>query len=513
MNILLVDDDLFLLNAMVEEIDWKSLPVERVFSANNGFQAQEILKNHDISLIITDIEMPGMSGLELIRWTQEQQMDCKCIFLSGHASFSYAQEAINLQSSQYLLKPVSNEELYHSAARVIGTIRKKNKEVAADVVLRKQNFWVEYVEKYRQGQLNQNLENRANELYGELTGFFVMLILEPDVDNGAENNNADVTGYRLADMAKEAWCGRDAGCETAIFWHRKQWALIGRTKAEEVERLAELFADALCRENPDAKVFYHEGHGKAMAECMVELDRLSDVALKAITENGAGVNVSRWNLRRDPELEPFYSAWKKELREAEKLGALGLQIAECVERECGEARVTRDVFVRLRMILFRMLFAWLEQQKLQQSMFLDEEEFKEKYERSVDCLTNMKAFITWIFSRMEGYRYSDSPRSSIVRKIKKYVDEHLAEDMSRKEIANLICLSENYVSTIFSEETGESLPGYIARMRMEKAKEYLRNTDWVVSRISVEVGYTNFSYFSKVFKEHVGKTPNEYRRG
>jgi len=85
--------------------------------------------------------------------------------------------------------------------------------------------------------------------------------------------------------------------------------------------------------------------------------------------------------------------------------------------------------------------------------------------------------------------------------------------MSRKEIANLICLSENYVSTIFSEETGESIPGYITRMRMEKAKEYLRNTDWVVSRISVEVGYTNFSYFSKVFKEYTGKTPNEYRKG
>ena len=144
-------------------------------------------------------------------------------------------------------------------------------------------------------------------------------------------------------------------------------------------------------------------------------------------------------------------------------------------------------------------------------MFRDE--FKERYECSVHSLENMKKFIFWMFDRMEGYRYTDTPKSSIVKKIKSYVQEHLTEDMSRKDIANMICLSENYVSTIFSEETGETLPGYIARMRMEKAKEYLRNTDWVVSRISVEVGYTNFSYFSKVFKEHTGKTPNEYRKG
>ena len=513
MNVLIVEDDQFLLNSTVEGIDWEALSVDHVFTANNGFQAKEILGQYEIALIVTDIEMPGMSGLELIRWIQEQQMDCKCILLSAHASFSYAQEAIRLQSSQYLLKPISAEELFAVISRELGNVRKKKAETLTDLARGKQRFWMEYVEKHRQGTEDKELEERGKRLYGEKRDFFVLLLLESETGNRPEPWNGEMKGHRYMDVAKEAWADLTAHAETVMFWCRKQWALVGIAETESIEELADRFAVALEQRGMKESVFYFEEKNISATACFEELDRLSEVALRAVTETILSVNAAEWERRRTPDLETYYSQWKQEIKATDRLEELCGKMLVCVERECRQARVTKDVFVRLRMILSQILFNWLERQKLQQFMFFDEDEFKENYENSVHSLENMQKFISWMFERMKGYSFADSPKSSIVRKIKTYVEEHLGDDMSRKDIADFICLSENYVSTIFSEETGENLPGYIARRRMEKAKEYLRNTDWVVSRISVEVGYTNFSYFSKVFKEHTGRTPNEYRKG
>jgi len=106
MKVLIVDDDELLVRKIVNGLDWGKLGVNSVFTANDTGQAKQILREYSIQLLVTDIEMPGGegSGLGLIQWIREQQMDCKCIIISSHSSFSYAQQAIKLQSCQYLLK-------------------------------------------------------------------------------------------------------------------------------------------------------------------------------------------------------------------------------------------------------------------------------------------------------------------------------------------------------------------------------------------------------------------------
>ena len=99
----------------------------------------------------------------------------------------------------------------------------------------------------------------------------------------------------------------------------------------------------------------------------------------------------------------------------------------------------------------------------------------------------------------------------MVDQLKTYIEQNLGEDLSRPVLAGKVFLSEDYVSKLFMKTTGMSLPNYIAERRIERAKEYLRTSSLPISKIAMEVGYGNFSYFSKTFRELVGCTPNEYR--
>ena len=93
----------------------------------------------------------------------------------------------------------------------------------------------------------------------------------------------------------------------------------------------------------------------------------------------------------------------------------------------------------------------------------------------------------------------------------RYIEDHLSEELSRGTLAAQVYLSEDYMSKIFSRITGRPLMAYISDRRMEKAKELLLATELPVSRVAMEVGFTNFSYFSKMFRTYTGSTPNEYR--
>lgn len=110
-QVLLVDDEEMALWGMEQGIPWKDLAIEKIFKADSMKNARRILERQKIDLMISDIEMPGGSGLELIRWVRETYPDIICIFYTCHADFGFCQEAIRLGASDYVLKPIPYDEL------------------------------------------------------------------------------------------------------------------------------------------------------------------------------------------------------------------------------------------------------------------------------------------------------------------------------------------------------------------------------------------------------------------
>ena len=112
---------------------------------------------------------------------------------------------------------------------------------------------------------------------------------------------------------------------------------------------------------------------------------------------------------------------------------------------------------------------------------------------------------------MKGFSSNERRQEDAVEQVITYIESHLSEDLSRKILAGQVYLSEDYLSKLFVKEKGMPLNNYVAMSRINRAKILLRGSDLPVSKVALKVGYTNFSYFSKTFKDFTGSTPNEYR--
>ena len=129
MNLCIVNDEKITADNMKSNLQWQTYGIRHVYVAYDADSARKILTEHSVEIVLLDIEMPGENGLSLLRWIREQQMDTECIFLTCHASFPYAQEAISLGARDYILMPARNEEIGEAVARTAERIRLKREAV------------------------------------------------------------------------------------------------------------------------------------------------------------------------------------------------------------------------------------------------------------------------------------------------------------------------------------------------------------------------------------------------
>ncbi len=111
MNLLIVDDEMFAIQGIVDDVPWEQLKFENIFTANSYAQAVNVFRNHKVDILLCDIEMPMGSGIDLVRWVREHYTSVECIFLTCHADFDFAKEAVSLSCMGYILKPAETEEI------------------------------------------------------------------------------------------------------------------------------------------------------------------------------------------------------------------------------------------------------------------------------------------------------------------------------------------------------------------------------------------------------------------
>ena len=147
MNILLVDDDLDVIEGIMDGVDWEGLGFRQVYLAQSAKRAREILQEQDVSVLLTDIEMPGGSGLELLEWVRDNQLDVVTLFYTSFASFNYAQKALELHSFAYFLKPIAYPELQGHLFRArdealrLRSLKRPESDPKAGLRDRKERFW------------------------------------------------------------------------------------------------------------------------------------------------------------------------------------------------------------------------------------------------------------------------------------------------------------------------------------------------------------------------------------
>lgn len=160
-QVLLIDDELLVIEAIKCNVDWDACGVSRVFLCDNGFEAQTIMNTHEIDLVISDVQMPGMDGLDFARWVREYFPDVALLFISGYAEFEYARTAITLGAEDYVLKPVNYPALQEQVNRIMSA-REKERKQKLNIDYKR---WLALLEERNTNQLEAFMESLTDSIY------------------------------------------------------------------------------------------------------------------------------------------------------------------------------------------------------------------------------------------------------------------------------------------------------------------------------------------------------------
>lgn len=510
MNILIVDDDQYVIRKIAEGIDWEETGIRRVFTADNMQQACKVFETFPIDILVTDIEMPQGSGLELLQWVQERKYPVESLVLSGYAHFAYAQKAMQYGSRKYILKPVSNKELVAAIREItekqgkkdeISEIQRASLQVAeelADMPLEQVDLVKECVEKRGMYQGNEKfrivllriLTGSRGETEEKLFNFVVNNVIREFF----ENKGLELDFDRREPGGEWLLVFRENGRMSSL----KEYAVQMQSCLREMVQLDScVYVGRLCR----------------LAEVPKRYASLKKLCGEAIPDEQGLISEDEWNVRGRTECEmPDFKKLEERMQAEGQIPEIKKELKTYI---CGlsEAHMaTAEAYRKFLDGLMTMVSHVLEQREIMPSLIFNQEELDTARDRAGCSVRWMLEFLDYLFDKLEGFQSINSRKQEyLVDRLKGYIADHLGEELSRGRLAKVVYLSEDYVSRLFSAETGMSISSYVTRQRMEQAKKYLDTTKMTVSSIAMKVGYSNFSYFSKSFKDYTGKTPNEYR--
>lgn len=541
-KVYLVEDEIIIRQSIKNSINWEKEGYEFVGDASDGELALPVILKEKPDILITDIRMPFMDGLELSRMVKAELPDIKIVILSGYDDFEYAKQAIKIGVAEYLLKPVSSAVLLEHLSEIAEKVRDEREDLALKKVyyqemqeneeLIKMKFLGELIS----GKLSlADAMEKGKRFHMNLSGPFYRIILFKFIQEDR------VKAGQSEDLARAyAAVGNYVdGLKDAFRFQRgvEGWAFLLTSVEEDMEAQTERFIEGLKEViAPFEALTWFGGIGSEAAR-LRELRysfREADKAFagRFVQEPNQIISVEQLNYEQldnefdanifgeinqfDQIITRFLSSGS--LEEVESfVGALFTEISE---------DHFRSLMIRQYIIMNIYATVLTFCKKLRKDAGVDGEaagqmeslrENEEILKRAVstaESVDDIKAYIGTLLDHaielrntVSGRRYSD-----IIQTAKKRIEQdYMSEDISLNSVAAEVCMSPSYFSSVFSKEMGKTFIEYLTEVRMEKAKQYLACSSMKTSEISYEVGYKDPHYFSYIFKKTQGCTPKEYR--
>ena len=531
LKVFLVEDEFVMREGIKNNIDWNSHGYEFCGEASDGELAFPMIQKLNPDIVITDIKMPFMDGLELSRLIKKELPFTEIIILSGYEEFEYAKEAIKIGVSQYLTKPINGEELLREVDLLSEKISEKRKER-------------EIREKYVREMEENFLGERKNLFQYLVTGSKSMSELLEISDK--LNIDLSAIWYRVALVKIQSMNhARDEYSNSLVQIEQKLKAidedkgllvfdrnLEGQAlifKADSREELDKIQKDYLGKMRDllgdYTQIRYFVGIGMPVNR-LSELPSSFEQASHAFAHRYLVKESCIWNyeemeqnIYHDEEFNISNVNPKQldrsKLREFLKFGDREevIYFVEEYFKDLGPNAMKSNMFRQY--IILDAYFCVVD--------FLDSLQLQKDELEPLDITsgilqseeTAIKYVIRIIEKALELREKTASNRyGGIVDEVKKYIDKNYAdEDLSLNVLASHVNFSPNHLSMVFSQQTGKTFIKYLTDFRMSKAKELLRCTGKRSSEISLEVGYKDPHYFSYLFKKTQGMTPTQYRGG
>ena len=528
-KIMLVDDEEEIRKGIIKKIDWKSVGFEVVGDAENGEEALEKIELLEPNVVMTDIRMPYMDGLMLTEKIRQKYPSMKVLIFSGYDDFDYAKKAINLNVTEYILKPVNGEELT-AILKKLRTHLDEEIEQKRDVTLLRESYR-NNLPIIREHFLNDLIHGtiKTDQIDAKLMEYGIPIgnakkWLIAVIDMAEESSRKlslhqeqELIPISVKHLAEEKLEGY---CRYTLFHASKEMIIIAAIDQEQSQTgLINVLGD-ICKETKrilEVVITIGIGHSCSQLDHIYRSyqEAVNALGYKEIVGTGSTIYINDVEPMHRGKLE-FDSKAESELVAAikfgtkEKIDTVVLQMMAMLD----------DAKVHVRQYQTYILSVLSSLTRLGQQYDLDFRQITGLESRYPDILNttyNREDFQNWLVK--VSYQMNEMlskerehTTQNVIREAKQYILDHYQNpDLSVEMLCRHLHMSPAYFSTTFKKETGQAYIAYLTEVRLNKAVELLNTTDDKTYVIAAKVGYQEQNYFSYVFKKRFGISPTKYR--
>lgn len=541
-KLILVDDEQEVREGILKKVEWEKYGFDIVGQAENGREALEIAERTDPDVVITDIKMPFMDGIRLSEELSKRFPTTKVIILTGFDEFEYAQKAVKLNVVEYVLKPVSANELVEILSRVKLLIdeEKAKKEdintlkeyyVKSLPILREKFMTTLITNKLHRSEIMEKAQSYNLDLNGN--GFMVSVVsLDYNLSSAedeeykelnevsSEPNEMELIKVSALNLCSEIAAKNELGI---VFLQDDKIVVIAVSKQALVEQFVGKTLNSLEEIRTSAEKYLKSTVTIGIGTVCSEVNEISisyKAALSAL-DYRIVLGSNRTIFIEDIEPKAVEKVTFDELKER----ALTSSIKVGTEAEIGETidnlfKEVIEIKASIKDYQIYLLEILTTITKIAKNSNVDMDDiFGNNYNFFVELykfndINEVKSWVKDIALKLSNYITKD--RQDTVKLIVRQAKDYAKDNYNDSEITiNKICehlhISPTYFSLIFKRETKTTFINYLTKIRMEAAKELLRTTDKKTFEIAEKVGYSEPNYFSYSFKKNFGISPSEYR--
>jgi two-component system, response regulator YesN len=518
-KVFLVEDEIVTREGIRDNVDWKSNGFEFFGEASDGDIALPLLRAIKPDVLITDIKMPFMDGLQLTKIVRERMPWVKIVILSGHDEFEYAQEAIKLGVNEYLLKPITVQEM-HKVLQKIGAqldqekkeqenLKKLQEQLTENQAMLRERLLLKVVT----GTIasTEAIEKGQSMGLDLVAKCYLIVILKIEVRNRSEKFNFDE--FQQIQQKVSALIGNNPD----IYLLNKDWAefvllmkgnipqyldeekglLLGLIKAEMEKTRYQLTIGIGTQKNRISDIYqsFLEAFVSIQSPADKEKDDPNQVVDKTelLKVNKSAVE-TYLNCGVKEDCEEFFNSYIQPLGDT-ALKSYLIKNYIFMDVVLATAKLVNDLRGDIDVVI-------------------PELNSIETILANINTIEQLKEKTCKILNKALMFRDSQTSgqHTRLIRQAKEYIDQHYMEpDLSLFEVASQVNLSSSHFSMVFSQETCQTFKEYLTTTRINKARELLRTSSLSSNDISYQVGFNDPHYFSYVFRKNTGFSPTEFR--
>lgn len=532
-KVMLVDDEMIIREGLKTRIDWQAYGFELAGDYANGLEAQTAIVADPPDLIISDICMPFVDGLELAEFVHDHYPDTKMILLTGFDEFEYARRAIRLKVSDFILKPVTAKEIRELLKQIKlemddqrqlhHNIDQLHNQWSQSLPLLKERFWekvlttgVSHTE-WEQSRLQFDLPPLASS--------YQIAVIELDTDHTLEHSQSTISqkiqqlDTQISTLLQTIL---PAGSVFSSFIYQSRCVYLFAytsslqeslsTMSEQIQQVIQHLYDL---SSPQIDFSFTTGLGIGCTD-IGQLPQQYQQAIEALDYRfllGTGTLLSFSDIQQQSGTSFSLIDWEKDI--VAQLSNNNVLEAQRLSQYMAEQMISQRISPEECRLQFRQLALriqeWLSQLGIEsvfsrliyQSDWLTSSTLEQMLQQWITALHTVSTLLheqTQIHSQQH------------IQKAIYYIEQHYAKaHLSLQDICNHVLMSTSSFSQAFKQYTEVTYVEYLTRVRIDKAKELLRLTEYKFYQIAEKVGYTDPNYFSSSFKKHTGITPKQYR--